>query len=132
MNERKRILVIDDDRECIEFVENVLTRKGFDVIAALDGQEGLTKAISDRPDLIILDVVMPEQDGWVTCEKIRSTTEIANVPIIYLTSVDSPKSLFMDHGAFETDWDEYLTKPVTPKSLHTAVMKVLKKSVSVR
>ena len=125
MNDRKKILVIDDDRECRKFAEVVLAQEGFNVITAMDGQEGLTKAISERPDLIILDVVMPEQDGWDTCDKLRSTAEIGNVPIVYLTCVDAPASLYEGHGAFETEWDEYLTKPVRPEKLLAVVRKVL-------
>ena len=130
MNEKKKILVVDDDKDYIKFVRTVLTREDFDVISAMDGKEGLTKATTECPDLIILDVIMPEEDGWEICEKLRSCVELEKVPIVYLTSVDSPKSLYMDHGAFEADWDEYLTKPVSPKVLLTTVRKLLRNSTS--
>ena len=130
MNEKKRILVIDDDQECIEFAKLVLTADGFDVITAMDGVEGVEKASTERPDLIVLDVVMPEQDGWDTCDKLKSSPVTGNIPIVYLTCVKGPKTLYAPHGAFETVWDEYLSKPVTRKELVATVRKLLEQSAA--
>jgi two-component system alkaline phosphatase synthesis response regulator PhoP len=132
MTEQKKILVVDDDRECLDFTEAVLLREGYEVITAMNGQEGLEKARSECPDLIILDVLMPEQDGWDTCDNLRSEQETRAVPIVYLTCVQGPKTIYGSHGAFETEWDEYLTKPVTPKNLVGAVRRLLEKSAALR
>ena len=72
--------------------------------------------------------MMPKQDGWDTCNKLRDTCEGRTIPIIYLTCVDLPKSLYDHHIAFDTDWDEYLTKPVTPKELISVVRRLLQKA----
>ena len=128
MEEKKRVLIIDDDSECLEFAKTVLVDEGYEVIIAVDGQEGLKKAVSEHPDLIVLDVMMPEKTGWETCDELRSTKEGIDVPIVYLTCIDPPRSLYEPHGAFGTDWDEYLTKPVTPKKLADTVKKLLNKS----
>ena len=130
MNIIKKILFIDDQIECIEYVTSVLRNDDFNVIYAMDGEEGLKKAVSDRPDLIVLDVMMPELNGWDICDKVRSIPEIANVPIVYLTCVEGPRTLYQTHGAFETVWDEYITKPVRPKELLTVVKKLLQKSAA--
>jgi two-component system alkaline phosphatase synthesis response regulator PhoP len=130
MNERKKILVVDDDRECLEFAKAVLVHEGYEVVTATDGRDGMEKARSECPDLIILDVLMPEQDGWDTCDNLRSEQEFRFVPIVYLTCVEGPKSLYTSHGAFETDCDEYLTKPVVPKNLVAVVKRLLEKSMA--
>jgi DNA-binding response OmpR family regulator len=132
MRERKKILVVDDDRECLDFAEGVLAGEGYEVITATSGQEGLEKARSECPDLIILDVVMPEQDGWDTCDELRSGRETRQVPIVYLTCVGAPTTLYAPHGALETEWDEYLTKPVSPRNLAAAVKRLLEKSAVLR
>jgi DNA-binding response OmpR family regulator len=132
VSDRKRILVVDDDQECLDFAEGVLAPEGFEVITAMNGEEGLRKAMSECPDLIILDVFMPEQDGWDICDKLRGQTEMRRVPIVYLTCVQGPRTLYMSHGAFETDWDEYLTKPVTGKQLLGVVRTLLEKVAATR
>lgn len=128
MTERKRILVVDDDRDCVAFAEAVLRRAGYEVISATDGCQGLEKAKAERPDLIILDVLMPERDGWDTCDDLREAEETRRVPIVYLTCVAGPKTIYGSHGAFETEWNEYLTKPVSPKHLVSVVQKLLEKT----
>jgi two-component system alkaline phosphatase synthesis response regulator PhoP len=132
MSERKKILVVDDDRDCLEFAEGVLAEEGYEVITARDGQEGLERARSECPDLIILDVLMPEEDGWEICDKLRSSRETRSVPILYLTCVEGPKTLYASHGALETEWDEYLTKPVSPQLLAGAVKRLLERSAVLR
>jgi len=77
-----KVLVIDDDARFLRMVEQVLTRKGYEVLAAGSGQEGLKLLFNHRPDLVLLDVVMPKMDGWQACERIR---DISDVPVIILT-----------------------------------------------
>ncbi len=132
MGESKKILVVDDDRECLEFAETVLSREGYEVITATDGKEGFEKAAAQHPDLIILDVLMPEQDGWDTCDQLRALRETRNVPVVYLTCVEGPKTLYTSHGLFDTDWDEYLAKPVTPKDLAGVVGRLLRQAAAAR
>ena len=107
MKVRKKILLIDDDDECIMIIGSMLKKAGFDVISAVDGQDGLEQAASEHPDLILLDVMMPEMDGWDTCDGIKANKEINDVPVVYLTSLKTPKSLHQNTRALENDGDEF-------------------------
>jgi two-component system alkaline phosphatase synthesis response regulator PhoP len=132
MDEKKRILVVDDDSDSLEFAAATLTREGYEVITATDGKEGLAKAIDQHPDLVILDVVMPEQDGWDTCDQLREIKELQKVPVVYLTCVEGPGTLYTDHGLYETVWDEYLRKPVVAKDLVRVVGRLLQRQAAAR
>ena len=98
-------MVIDDDKLTTRLVNDKLTKAGYAVHTAHDGQEGLRQMYAHRPDLIILDLMMPKMDGWTTCRRIR---EVSDVPIIMLTTQDRPQDVIrgLDEGA-----DEYVTKP---------------------
>jgi CheY-like chemotaxis protein len=122
---KKRILAIDDDSEALDLIRNALESGGFEVLTAADGRKGVEKAAAARPDLILLDVVMPGMDGWDTCDALRALPGFSHLPIIFLTNVDLPSSLYQSHGAFETDWDEYITKPFKPKKRVSVVKAAL-------
>lgn len=130
MREKGRVLVVDDDTESLELAETVLSREGIEVMTATDGEEARKMAVSNHPDLIVLDVMMPAANGWETCDAIRSVPELARVPIVFLTCVELPKSVHVPHGALETVWDEYLTKPLKPKELIGVVRKYLGKAAT--
>ena len=101
----EKILVIDDDKPTVEYVSSVLKRRGFEVFKAHCAQAGLRQAYSNQPDLVLLDVILPDKDGWEMCRQLR---EMSDVPIIFLSArkdkVDIIKGL--DIGA-----DDYVTKP---------------------
>ncbi|UCC87906.1 MAG: response regulator transcription factor [Anaerolineales bacterium] len=115
------ILVIDDDRLTSRVISDQLVRDGYTVYVAPDGQEGLRQMYAHRPDLIILDLMMPKMDGWTTCRRIR---EVSNVPIIMLTARDRPQDIIrgLDEGA-----DEYVTKPFEVDVLVARVRAVLRR-----
>jgi two-component system KDP operon response regulator KdpE len=118
-----KVLIIDDDTRFIRMVEKVLTHQGYDVLTTDSGQEGLRLLFKHRPDLILLDVVMPQMDGWQTCQRIR---DISDVPVIILTGnrVDEDDIAYgLDHGA-----DDYLIKPVGNKELTARVRAVLRRA----
>lgn len=120
----KTILAIDDDSRFLRMMEQVLAQKGYEVITADRGQEGLRLLFDHRPDLVLLDVVMPTMDGWQTCERIR---DISDVPIIMLTGkrVDEEDIVKgLDHGA-----DDYLIKPVGNRELIARVRATLRRAV---
>ena len=119
----KKILVIDDDAAFLRLVEQVLTRKEYEVLKADSGQEGLRLLFAHRPDLVLLDVVMPRMDGWQTCQRIR---EISDLPIIMLTGKQKGEEDIvrgLDYGA-----DDYLIKPVRNKELVARVQAVLRRT----
>jgi len=119
----KKILVVDDEPAFVRLVSQVLNHKGYQVFAANDGQEALRLLFARKPDLVLLDVIMPKMDGWQTCSRIR---DLSDVPIIILTGQrtneeDIVKGL--DHGA-----DDYLVKPVGNRELVARVQAVLRRA----
>ena len=120
MNET--ILAIDDDRDLTHMLKAQLERKNYRVVLASSGREGLQKAYQVRPDLIILDIMMPGMDGWEVCRRLR---ELSNVPIIMLTarSIKGDVVKGLEAGA-----DDYLTKPFSSKELDARIQAVLRRS----
>ncbi|MFC1931779.1 response regulator transcription factor [Chloroflexota bacterium] len=119
----KKILVVDDEPALVRMIERVLTGKGYEVLKASDGQEALRLFFAHKPDLVLLDVVMPRIDGWKTCRRIR---DIADVPVIILTGERKTEDDIvcgLDYGA-----DEYLIKPVGSKELVARVRAVLRRA----
>ena len=103
----KKVLVVDDNSAFVRLVEQALTQQGYEVLKAGSGQEGLRLLFQQRPDIVLLDVVMPGMDGWQTCYRIR---EICNTPVIMLTGQHNTEEDIvrgLDCGA-----DDYLIKPV--------------------
>jgi two-component system OmpR family response regulator len=119
-----RILVVDDEKGIVEIVKAYLERDGYKVIAAYDGRSGLDLARREHPDLIILDLMLPEISGWDVCRTLRKESD---VPIIMLTARDetSDKIVGLELGA-----DDYVSKPFDPKELVARVKTVLRRYVT--
>ena len=111
----KKILIIDDEKKIVDVIAYNLKKEGYDVITAGDGQDGLDKALSTEPGLVILDIMMPKMDGYQVCQKIR---EKSQVPIIMLTArvEEVDKVLGLELGA-----DDYVTKPFSKRELMARV-----------
>jgi two-component system alkaline phosphatase synthesis response regulator PhoP len=118
---KETILVVDDEANIIELAKMYLQNEGYVVESARDGQEALTKIKSLQPALVVLDLMLPEMDGWEVCRKVRAGS---NVPIIMLTarSDDVDKIVGLELGA-----DDYLTKPFNPRELVARVKAVLRR-----
>jgi two-component system alkaline phosphatase synthesis response regulator PhoP len=118
---KKRVLVVDDDVKTVELVKLYLKREGFETLAAYDGVEGLNLARKGSPDLIVLDLMLPDLDGFEVCRTLRHESD---VPIIMLTArtTDRDKLTGLDLGA-----DDYVTKPFSPKELAARVRAVLRR-----
>ncbi|MCI5166448.1 MAG: response regulator [Candidatus Electrothrix sp. GM3_4] len=110
-NLTKKLLVVDDSPGELQIIYKVLSKAGYTIITASDGVEGVEKALSEKPDLITLDVVMPKKNGFQACRAIKSCPETQHIPIILLSSKSQPADKFwgMKQGA-----DLYLTKPFVP------------------
>ena len=122
---KPRILVVDDEPEAVELVEFNLKQAGYAVNTAADGAEALRKARAQTPDLIVLDVMLPEMDGFEICKTLRLDAATARVPIIMLTAkaAEIDRVLGLELGA-----DDYITKPFSPRELLLRVKKILARS----
>ena len=114
-----KILIVDDDPDLVEAVTMILESKDYDVIAAYGGIEGLEKAKTEAPDLIVLDVMMPDKDGYVVCKELKGDPKYREIPILLLTAVVSKISTtrYTQQMGLETEADDYIDKPVEPAEL---------------
>jgi two-component system alkaline phosphatase synthesis response regulator PhoP len=110
----QKILVVDDESDILELLKYNLSKEGYDVKTALDGIKGVEVAKGFKPDLIILDIMMPKQDGVETCRQIREVPDLANAFIIFLTARSEEYS---EVAAFDMGADDYITKPIKPRAL---------------
>src|SRR5512143_2740442 len=118
-----RILVVDDDAWIRRMVTTVLEKRGYEVVVARDGEDGLAKAQASPPDLIITDVMMPRLDGWALVKQLRSRPELALVPVVFLTALGSDEDRIR---GFRLGADDYLAKPFRFEELDLRVAKALK------
>lgn len=116
-----KILVCDDERHIVRLIQVNLERQGYQVVTAFDGKEGLEKVRSEKPDLMVLDVMMPYMDGFEVLKTLRREPEYENLPVIILTAKAQDKDVFegYHYGA-----DMYLTKPFNPMELVTFVKRI--------
>ncbi len=105
---KKKILIVDDEADLVELLQVLLEQKGYEVFTAFDGQEGLDKVKEKRPDLVVLDVMMPKMDGYQMCRLLKFDEELRQIPVILLTArgQERDKKTGRDVGA-----DDYMTKP---------------------
>jgi DNA-binding response OmpR family regulator len=118
------VLIADDDLEILNLTRSLLRRRGFEVLEASDGDEAISKVLESRPDLVILDVMMPGQSGWEVCRSIRETESLKNTGVIMLTGVGQRMNEMTSplYGA-----DGYLDKPFEFEALDALVSEVLEK-----
>ena len=110
----KHILIVDDDPLIGQFLVDVLDGKGFTVTVARNGKEGLEAARSQKPDLILLDVMMPELNGFQVCEALRRDARLEAIPVVMLTAMENQK---LNELAFEAGAEVCMTKPFQPDRL---------------
>ncbi len=122
---QKKVLIIDDEFPVRYLVEHQLKRNGFEAISAKDGPSGIEAAHTHKPDLIVLDIMMPNMNGFEVCEKIRSAPPIAATPVIFLTACMTRKHKLR---AFEIGADDYLVKPFQPDELLAHITAVLRRA----
>lgn len=122
-----KILVIDDDPDLVETVSLMLQSKGHHVITAYGGVEGLKKVRSERPDAIVLDVMMPDKDGFQVCKEIKADPGLREIPVLLLTAVGSKitETKYTPRMGMETEAEDYVDKPVKPDEIARRVEKLL-------
>jgi len=119
-----KILLVDDEPDILEIVGYNLSSEGYKIITAKNGVEGVKKAKKEKPQLIILDVMMPEMDGIEACERIRKIPELNDVVITFLTARGEDYSQV---AGFDAGADDYITKPIKPKVLVSKVKALLRR-----
>jgi DNA-binding response OmpR family regulator len=122
-----KVLVVDDDPTVAEIVAGYLTRAGYAVDRAADGREALARAADGRPDLVVLDLMLPEMDGLEVCRRLRADRSAPPVPVVMLTAKgqESDRILGLELGA-----DDYVTKPFSPRELVLRIQSVLRRSAA--
>lgn len=121
--EKKKVLCIEDEPEMIDLIRLILERKGFEVIGAVGGQEGLNVIRRELPDLILLDLMMPEVDGWEVFRQMKADEQLKDIPVIVVTA--KAQSIDKVLGLHIAKVDDYVTKPFGPQELLKSVNKVL-------
>jgi len=127
MTDKRYILVVDDDPDLVETISIMLESNGFEVGKAYDGIEGEEAIKQRRPDLIILDVMMPRKDGYKLCAELKSNPDTEDIPIILLTAVGEavPTTRYTHADGMSTEADEYIAKPIDTQSLLEAIRRLL-------
>jgi len=117
----KKILAVDDERHIVRLVQINLVKEGYEVVTASNGREAIEKAREIKPDLIVMDVMMPEMDGFEALEKMKADPELMAIPVIMLTAKAQDADVF---SGWQKGADLYLTKPFNPSELLTFVKRI--------
>jgi len=121
--QRKTIVCIEDEPEMIDLVRLILGRRGFELIGAVGGREGLETVRRVKPDLVLLDLMMPDMDGWEIYQHMKADEELRNIPVIIVTA--KAQSIDKVLGLHIAKVDDYITKPFGPQELIDSVNRVL-------
>jgi two-component system, OmpR family, response regulator VicR len=119
----KKILCIDDEQEMIDLMRLILSGHGLEILGAVNGKEGLAIIRKDHPDLILLDLMMPEMDGWEIYQQMKADETIKDIPVIIVTA--KAQSIDKVLGLHIAKVDDYIAKPFSPQELLTSVENVL-------
>lgn len=121
----KKILIVDDEKDIRDLLEFNLEAEGYTIIKAKDGDEALTKADKEQPDLILLDIMLPEKDGWEVLRELRKQSNTAQLPVIFLTAKDNEIDEIV---GLELGADDYVVKPIAIRKLLARIKTTLRKS----
>ena len=127
MNLQKRILVVDDEPDFAAIVQSNLEKEGFAVEVAYNGVEGLEKVHANPPDAIVLDVMMPELDGYKVCSNLKGDDKYCDIPIILLTAVAShiTSTRYSHADGMATEADDYIAKPASAREITQSIKRLL-------
>ena len=124
MQKIPKILVVDDDPDIVEILRYNLSLAGYDVKSAVNGKEAIKKAKLFIPEIILLDIMMPEMDGIEACSQIKEISSLSNTIVIFLSARNED---FTQIAAFDAGGDDYISKPVKPKILLKKINSILKR-----
>ena len=127
MGDKKRILLVDDEPDFCSIVQGQLEKEGFEVELAYNGVEGLKKIRENPPDAIILDVMMPEKDGYEVCEELKGDENLADIPVVLLTAVAShvTSTRYSHRDGMSTEADDYIAKPASAEEITQSIKGLL-------
>ena len=121
----KRVICVEDEAEMIDLIRLILSRKGFEVIGANGGKQGLEMIREQKPDLILLDLMMPDMDGWEVYQQVKADEATRDIPVIVVTA--KAQSIDKVLGLHIAKVDDYISKPFSPQELMDSVEQVLNK-----
>lgn len=121
---KKTILVVDDEKDLLDLIEYNLKKEGFNVLKAENGKEGIDIAKEHKPDLVLMDIMMPKMDGMEAVETMRSDEELKSIPIIFLTARSDEKT---EVEGLDKGGDDYITKPISTTKLISRIKAVLRR-----
>lgn len=123
-----KILVVDDEPDVLEMIKVALEGASYQVVVAHNGQEGVEKARSQKPDAIIMDIMMPVKDGFVACKELKDDPSCQDIPILILTGVSEhfANTRYAKSMGLDLDAEDYIDKPVDPKTLLARLDRLLK------
>lgn len=119
-----KILLVDDEQDILEFLKYNLNKEGYHIETATNGREGINKALQFKPDLVLLDVMMPEMDGVEVCRELRAMKELKNVLVAFLTARGEDYSQI---AGFDAGADDYISKPIKPRVLASRIAALLRR-----
>jgi two-component system alkaline phosphatase synthesis response regulator PhoP len=124
----RKVLLVDDDVELCEAIRVLLESKDYEVAMAHNGKEGLERVRAEHPDLVILDVMMPEMNGYDVCVVLKADPKLKRIPVILLTGVDQAifRTTYSQQMGLMTEADDYIAKPVEPEELVKRVRALLR------
>jgi len=129
MERKAKILLVDDDADFVEATKILLESKSYEIVVAREGDEGLHKAKEEKPDLILLDVIMPVKDGFTVAEQLKRDPQLSKIPTLMLTAFAAKRggSTIPVSRGFTLETEDYIDKSVGPEEILATVEKYLKK-----
>ena len=129
MSGKAKVLVIDDEPDLVEMLRMALERH-FEVIVAFDGKEGVARAMAEKPDVIVLDIMMPEKDGFAACRDLKGDPQTAHIPVLILTGVADyfGQTAYTKLSGMDLEAEDFIPKPVDPNELVCRVMALVEKN----
>lgn len=127
MQDKKKILVVDDEPDVVEMIQAALEAASYQVVTAYDGKEAIEKTRAEKPDAIILDLMMPGMDGFAASEELKNASETSRIPILALTAFPQkgPTEGYGRDLGYQLETDDYITKPVDPNKLLSRLRAIL-------
>ena len=121
---RNKVLIVDDEKDILDLLEYNLEKEGYEVLSAMDGEEAISKAKAEKPNMVLLDIMMPQMDGIETCRRLRELPELKGTFIVFLTARAEEYS---ELAGFDAGADDYIAKPIKPRVLLSRIKAILRR-----